>query len=70
MSAVIIGLNNLIKNLKNKNEFKHELYYFLILILIIPIFIIGWATSKHLVGICNLSIIYLINYFLEKKNLT
>ena len=69
LSAVIIGLNNLIKNLKNKNEFKHELYYFLILILIIPIFIIGWATSKHLVGICNLSIIYLINYFLEKKNL-
>ena len=65
--AIIVALYNSLKKICNKNQFNEEFYYFLILSLIIPIFIIGFATSKHLVGICNVSIIYLLNYFIQNQ---
>jgi len=66
-SAIIIAFCALLKKFNKKTEYKEEFYYFLILSLIIPVFVVGWATSKHLVGICNVSIIYLINYFIINK---
>ena len=67
---LIIGCYTLIysvvKKIKVKKEMMDEITYLFILLLIIPIFLIGWATSKHLIGICNVSIIYLLNYYFLK----
>ena len=64
---LIIGcftlIYSIIKKIKVKEDMFNEITYLFILILIIPIFLIGWATSKHLIGICNVSIIYLFNYY-------
>ena len=57
---------SIVKKIKVKEDMMNEISYLFILLLIIPIFLIGWATSKHLIGICNVSIIYLLNYYFLK----
>ena len=65
--AIIFSLIKLCSNIKNIYLIKEEFYFLSILSLNIAPHIVGWATSKHLVGILNISIIYLVycfyNYF-------
>jgi hypothetical protein len=66
-----IFLNLFIKRVNFKNIFKDKLlkkdiYFFLFLILLIPPHILAWATSKHLVPITSVSIIYLYSYFFDR----
>jgi hypothetical protein len=48
-------------------EFKNDIYYIFLFILNIIPHIIGWSTSKHLVGITIVSMIYLFLKFFETK---
>jgi hypothetical protein len=48
-------------------NFKNDIYYFSLFILNVIPHIIGWATSKHLVGITIASMIYLFLKFFEPK---
>ena len=61
--AIIFSLIKLCSNIKNIYLIKEEFYFLSILSLNIAPHIVGWATSKHLVGILNISIIYLVYYF-------
>jgi hypothetical protein len=60
--AIILSLTKLIKNYKKIINFKEEFYFLSLMALNIAPHLIGWATSKHLVGILNISIIYLFFY--------
>lgn len=64
--SVFISLYILLKNYKNILNYKKELYFIVILILNLTPHIIGWATSKHLIAISNVSLIYLI-FFIKDK---
>jgi hypothetical protein len=62
--AILIALYQLIKNKK-----KFEIYFLLIITLYLLPLIIAWATTKHLVPLFNVSIIYLIfklNFYIDK----
>ena len=50
------------QNIKNIYLIKKILFLSILSLNIAP-HIGGWATSKHLVGILNISIIYLVYYF-------
>jgi len=65
--AILISIYILIKNYKNYYYYKKEFYFILILALNLVPHIIGWATSKHLVAISNVSLIYLVLLFKDKK---
>ena len=65
--GIILATKNIYNKYNSKKKFNEELQYFLILSLIIPIHLISWATSKHLIGICSVSIIYLVNSYIESK---
>ena len=74
-SAVVICLLTLFlnyrKNLLSKNnliKFKQEIYFISLFVLNIIPHLIGWATSKHLVGITTISIIYLFSKISKFKN--
>ena len=64
--SIFISLYVLAKNYKNILNCKKELYFIVILILNLTPHIVGWATSKHLVAISNVSLIYLI-FFIKDK---
>jgi hypothetical protein len=64
--AVLISSYVLVKNYKNILNCKKEFYFIVILILNLTPHIVGWATSKHLVAISNVSLIYLI-FFIKDK---
>jgi hypothetical protein len=62
--AILIALYQLIKNQK-----KFEIYFLLIIALYLLPLIIAWATTKHLVPLFNVSLIYLIfklNFYIGK----
>ena len=68
--AILLFLSNLIY--KNLNQNIYQLYYIILVGLNLAPHIIGWATSKHLVGIYLVSFIYIItffrkDFFLKKK---
>ncbi len=65
--AILISAYILIKNYKNFYYYRKEFYFILILALNLAPHIIGWATSKHLVAISNVSLIYLVLLFKDKK---
>jgi hypothetical protein len=65
--AIIFSSFKLIKNINNINANKIEIYFLFIVILNLTPHIFAWATSKHLVGIFNVSSIYLLIVFTEKK---
>ena len=65
--SIIMLIFNLIINIKNKYLSKDNLYFFVILVFNLLPHVIAWATSKHLVAITNISIIYLI-VVLNKKH--
>jgi hypothetical protein len=64
--SIFISLYVLAKNYKNILNCKKEFYFIVILILNLIPHIVGWATSKHLVAISNVSLIYLI-FFIKDK---
>ena len=65
--AIIFSSFKLIKNINNIYANKMEIYFLFIVILNLTPHIFAWATSKHLVGIFNTSLIYLLIVFTEKK---
>lgn len=64
--SIFISLYVLAKNYRNILNCKKEFYFIVILILNLIPHIVGWATSKHLVAISNVSLIYLI-FFIKDK---
>jgi hypothetical protein len=68
LSILILALS-FYNSVKKRKIQKFDLYYFFLLTFYILPLIIGWATSKHLVGIFIVSKIYLILKFMEKKRI-
>jgi hypothetical protein len=66
--SILISLFFIIKNLKKLNIVKTEIYFLSFIILSLLPHILVWATSKHLVAISNISLIYLILKFFKKNN--
>jgi len=66
--SILISLFFIIKNLKKLNIVKTEIYFISFIILSLLPHILVWATSKHLVSISNLSLIYLLFKFFKKNN--
>jgi hypothetical protein len=64
--AILISLYVFLKNYKNFFKNKKEFYFIIILFLNLVPHIIGWATSKHLVAVSNVSLIYIIFYLKNK----
>jgi hypothetical protein len=64
--AALISVYILIKNLKNFLNYKRECYFIAIFFLNLAPHLVGWATSKHLIAISNISLIYLVFYLKEK----
>ena len=58
--SLLASIFILIKNLKNLNVYKDDFYFLMIVVLGLLPHIIVWATSKHLIGVINTSIIYLL----------
>jgi hypothetical protein len=61
--AIILAIINLYKKYKLSYKSECEVYFLLIVIMYLPPFIVGWATSKHLIAISNISLLYLALYF-------
>ena len=57
----------LFRNLKKFSLIKNEIYFLLLVLLNLLPHLSVWATSKHLVAISNISMIYLIFYFIRRK---
>lgn len=68
--AIIIAVFSLFKKYKNFYKLKSEIYFLSIIILYLIPLVVGWATSKHLVPISNISLLYLILYFYRKFNIS
>jgi hypothetical protein len=66
--AILISVFILIKSHKNFLNYRKELYFIAMLVLNLTPHIIGWATSKHLIAISNISLIYLIFYLKKYAN--
>tara|TARA_B100001175_G_scaffold279872_1_gene257331 strand:- start:298 stop:1560 length:1263 start_codon:yes stop_codon:yes gene_type:complete len=67
--SIFFVISNLIKKIIMKKKPLEEIYFIFILGLIIPVYLIGWVTSKHLVGICNTAALYLfVNYNFMRLN--
>lgn len=67
--SILVLFFNFIRMYKFKKftENQHNLYFFSLLCLNLPPHLIAWATSKHLIGITSISIIYLFYNFIIKK---
>jgi hypothetical protein len=65
--AIIISVFRIIINIKKSDNCKIEIYFLLIIILNLAPHILAWATSKHLVGIFNTSLVYLLILFIERN---
>tara|TARA_B100000902_G_scaffold319126_1_gene311280 strand:- start:2125 stop:3462 length:1338 start_codon:yes stop_codon:yes gene_type:complete len=61
--SVLLSIFIFIKNLKNLNAYKDDFYFLIIVALGLLPHVIVWATSKHLIGVINISIIYLLILF-------
>jgi hypothetical protein len=72
LSLVTLFLNykKIISNKNNLFKFKIDIYFISLFTLNIIPHLIGWATSKHLVGITLISIIYLFIKLNELKKIT
>ena len=66
--SILISLFFIVKNLKKINIVKTEIYFLSFVILSLLPHILVWATSKHLVAISNISLIYLLFKFFKKNN--
>jgi len=64
--AILFSSYILVKNFKCFLNYKKELYFITIFSLNLVPHLIGWATSKHLIAISNISLIYLLFYFKNK----
>jgi hypothetical protein len=64
--AILFSAFILVKNFKNFLNYKKELYFITIFGLNLVPHLIGWATSKHLIAISNISLIYLLFYLKNK----
>lgn len=67
--SILVLVLSFYNSVKKREIKKFDLYYFFLLTFYILPLIIGWATSKHLVGIFIASKIYLILKFMEKKKI-
>ena len=65
--SLVFLLLTIIKNFKNIFE-KNHFYFSIFLFLSLSPHIVAWATSKHLVAITSIAIIYLLNNFVFRKN--
>jgi hypothetical protein len=65
--SILLAVFNVIENKKNFLKQKKEIYFIFMIVLNLFPHILVWATSKHLVGITNVSIIYLIYFLFENK---
>ena len=66
--AIIISAFRLFKNIKKPYNCKIEIYFLLIIVLNLAPHVVAWATSKHLVGIFNTSLVYLLILFTKRNN--
>jgi hypothetical protein len=66
--SILISLFYIVKNFKKLNIVKTEIYFLSFIILSLLPHILVWATSKHLVAISNISLIYLLFKFFKKNN--
>jgi hypothetical protein len=66
--SILISLFFIVKNFKKLNIIKTEIYFLSFIILSLLPHILVWATSKHLVAISNISLIYLLFKFFKKNN--
>lgn len=64
--SILLSIYVLVGNYRNLFKNKKELYFIAVAILNLIPHIVGWATSKHLIGISNISLIYLI-FFIKDK---
>ena len=63
--TIFITKKKELRSILEEKIFKKHIYFLIFLILLMPPHIIAWATSKHLVGITSVSIIYIYCYFSE-----
>jgi len=66
--SILFSLIILFKNIKKIFSQKKEIFFLSLVILNLLPHIFVWATSKHLVAISNITMMYLIFCFVEKKN--
>jgi hypothetical protein len=66
--SILFSFLILLKNIKKIFSKKKEIFFLSIVILNLLPHIFVWATSKHLVAISNITIMYLIFCYAEKKN--
>ena len=66
--SILFSFLILLKNIKKIFSQKKEIFFLSIVILNLLPHIFVWATSKHLVAISNITMIYLIFCFVENKN--
>lgn len=66
--AILYSFVIIFKNFKKIFSEKKEIFFLSLVILNLLPHIFVWATSKHLVAISNISMIYLIFCFVDKKN--
>jgi hypothetical protein len=66
--SILFSLLILFKNIKKIFSQKREIFFLSLVILNLLPHIFVWATSKHLVAISNITMMYLIFCFVEKKN--
>lgn len=67
--SIILAFIQIFNNFKSIKNIKTEIYFVSLVFLSLMPHIVVWATSKHLVGIINVSIVYLIIYFFKNKEL-
>jgi hypothetical protein len=66
--SILFSLLILFKNIKKIFSQKREIFFLSLVILNLLPHIFVWATSKHLVAISNVSMLYLIFCFVDNKN--
>jgi hypothetical protein len=66
--SILFSLLILFKNIKKIFSQKREIFFLSLVILNLLPHIFAWATSKHLVAISNVSMLYLIFCFVDNKN--
>ena len=64
--SILLSIFILLKNLNNINLVKNDFYFLIIITLNLLPHLIAWATSKHLIGMINLSMIYLLILYQKK----
>lgn len=70
ITSIVLLINNLFKNLKQKKFQKIDIYYSTMIIFSLLPHVIGWATSKHLVPLFLVSNIYFFLNFKYFKKIT